>query len=308
MRNSMMWQMTLCVLALSVATAFGDIRLKLENPAAGQDVSGIVAISGWAFSTTPNTTVSVTLTVDGTATVAIPCCGPRADVQAANPGAPLNSAFSVLFNYGILSAGPHTFTVEVTAQGETAQSAQVTANVAKPGDAQFLSDFTIPTSAIVAPDANELVIIGAQVTPKDGSATKVNLRAAYAINLQSLVITQAFAGTNAQLFNAAQAIFTQKCSNQGCHASSAPAAQQDLTAANSFQNIVGVKSIENPALFRVSPGDEERSYLYQKIIANGNIAAGTLRMPLGCSGNSCLSDAEIQAIEDWIIAGAPSPE
>src|SRR5689334_3000677 len=158
MRKSLLWSMTLCALVLLVSTAFGDIRLNVENPTNGQDISGIVTISGWTFSTTPNTNVSVTLTVDGTATVAIPCCGPRADVQAANPGAPLNSSFSLLFNYGNLPAGPHTFTIAASAQGETAQNAQVMVNVAKPADAQFLSAFTIPASATIAADANEIVI------------------------------------------------------------------------------------------------------------------------------------------------------
>jgi len=98
MRKSLLGQMTLCALVLSVSTTLADIRLNVENPANGQDISGIVTISGWAFSTTPSTSVAVTLTVDGIATVPIPCCGPRVDVQAANPGAPLNSSFGLLFN------------------------------------------------------------------------------------------------------------------------------------------------------------------------------------------------------------------
>ena len=308
MRRGMFWQGVLCTLLLSASSAFGEIRLNLENPVSGQDVSGIVTLSGWTFSTVVNNPVAVTVTLDGTTTVAVPCCGPRADVQAANPGAPLNSSFSLLFNYGNLTAGPHTFRVDVTAPGETAVSSEVTVNVAKPGDAQFISNFTIPNTATVASDANELVIVGAQLTPQVGNATKANLRAAYATNLQSLVITESFPGTNAQLFNAAQAIFTARCGVSGCHAGSAPSAQLDLTSANSFRNIVAVRSLENTSQLRVSPGDDVGSYLYQKIIANGNIAAGTARMPLGCSGNSCLSDADITTIQDWINAGAPSAQ
>jgi hypothetical protein len=51
MRNSLLWPVTLSALVLSVATAFGDVRLNVENPTDGQDISGIVTISGWAFPT-----------------------------------------------------------------------------------------------------------------------------------------------------------------------------------------------------------------------------------------------------------------
>ena len=310
MSKGLLLGVLLSVFLCGFTPAEATIRVNVENPANGQDLSGIVTISGWAFSTLANTNVTVTLTVDGdpNKTAPIPCCGPRGDVQAANPGAPANSSFGLLFNYGILSAGPHTLRIDVTAPGEPAQSVQVTVTVAKPGDAQVLSNFTIPSGATVAADANEIVLVGAQVTPQGGSPTTVNLRAAYATNLQSLVIIQAFAGTNAQLFNAAQAIFTTRCGIPSCHAGSTPAEQQDLTAANSFKNIVGVRSVENAALLRVNPGDDDGSYLYQKIIANGNIAAGTTRMPQGCAGSNCLSDSEITAIEDWIKAGAPAPQ
>jgi hypothetical protein len=274
---------TLCFLA---TPARAVLQLTLENPTDGQDVSGIVAISGFAFSTVANTNVSVSLTIDGNITVAVPCCGPRQDVQQQNPGAPLNSSFSLLFNYGILSAGPHTFRVDVTAPGETAASRQVSVNIAKPGDAQFLSNFDL-TGATIAADANELVIVGAQVTPQGGGATKTNLRAAYVTT---------------------QAIFTGKCAIPGCHAGGSSQAGLNLSSGNAFSNTVAVRSSELPTLLRVSPGDDIGSYLYQKIIPNGNIAPQTARMPLGCSGNNCLSDTEIKAIQDWINAGAPNAQ
>ena len=57
--------------------------------------------------------------------------------------------------------------------------------------------------------------------------------------------------------------------------------------------------------FRINPGDDEASYLYQKIIAGGNIASGTQRMPLG---GPFLTDEQIDTIENWINAGAPPPQ
>ena len=307
MRKGLLAAAVLGTLCFSATPARAVIQLTLENPTDGQDVSGIVAISGFAFSTVANTNVSVSLTIDGNITVAIPCCGPRQDVQQQNPGAPLNSSFSLLFNYGILSAGPHTFRVDVTAPGEAAVSQQVSANIAKPGDAQFLSNFDL-TGATIAADANELVIVGAQVTPQGGGATKTNLRAAYVTSLQSLVITEAFPGTNAQLFDAAQGVFTARCAIPGCHAGGSPQAGLNLSSGNAFSNTVAVRSSEPSNLLRVSPGDDDGSYLYQKIIPNGNIVPRTLRMPLGCSGSNCLSDTEIKAIEDWINAGAPNAQ
>ena len=70
----------------AIAANDAEIRAALETPDDGQDVSGKSVVSGWAFSTT-NNPVTVTLRINGTNTdVVIPCCGPRADVQAGNSG------------------------------------------------------------------------------------------------------------------------------------------------------------------------------------------------------------------------------
>ena len=60
-------------------------------------------------------------------------------------------------------------------------------------------------------------------------------------------------------------------------------------------------------MFYMNPGNPDTSYLYQKVIAGGNIADGTVRMPFGCSGDTCLSDAEIKIIADFIDYGAVTP-
>jgi hypothetical protein len=76
----------------------------------------------------------------------------------------------------------------------------------------------------------------------------------------------------------------------------------------SYFNTVAMRSIEGGGALRVSPRDLTNSYLYQKVIAGGTIAAGTVRMPSGCPGTTpCLSETEVNTIGNWILNGAPPP-
>ena len=95
------------------------------------------------------------------------------------------------------------------------------------------------------------------------------------------------------------AIFTPRCS--GCHTgvgSSLPGVQ-NLTAGNTFAAIVGVTSIEQPALKKVAPGDPDHSYLVQKIEGAPTISGA--RMPFG---GPFLTQAEINLVRAWIAQGA----
>jgi hypothetical protein len=67
-----------------------------------------------------------------------------------------------------------------------------------------------------------------------------------------------------------------------------------------------LSSGEDASRPRISPGEDESSYLYQKIIPNGNRFGG--RMPLGCEPNNCLSQSDIDKIEAWINDGARPPQ
>jgi hypothetical protein len=96
-----------------------------------------------------------------------------------------------------------------------------------------------------------------------------------------------------------QPIFTAHCAFPGCHAGSAPASGQDLSAGNAFGNIVGVDSLEVPSRKRVQPGDPDASYLFEKV-SQERPAVGE-RMPLGASP---LSSGEIATIRQWIAQGA----
>jgi len=94
-------------------------------------------------------------------------------------------------------------------------------------------------------------------------------------------------------------IFTPICT--ACHAGANAPVGLRLDEGNSLALLVGVASVEVPALLRVSPGNPDASYLVQKI--EGTAAVGE-RMPLG---GPPLSQAQIDLVRGWIAAGAPAP-
>jgi uncharacterized protein (TIGR03118 family) len=96
-------------------------------------------------------------------------------------------------------------------------------------------------------------------------------------------------------------VFTPICS--GCHngVGSVLPGVQNLTAGHSFASIVGVASLEQPALMRVKPGDAANSYLIHKLEGAAGITGG--QMPLGMPP---LDQATIDKIKSWINSGAPN--
>lgn len=100
-------------------------------------------------------------------------------------------------------------------------------------------------------------------------------------------------------------IFTPICSV--CHTGGGTIlpAIQNLTAGNTFANIVNVASIEVPTLLRIKPNDAANSYLVQKILGSPGIMGS--RMPKGCgtAGNpACLDQATIDLVKTWVSQGA----
>lgn len=95
-------------------------------------------------------------------------------------------------------------------------------------------------------------------------------------------------------------VFTPACS--ACHTgpmgAGLPAGMDLTSAAASFDNLVGIASIQQPGLPRVAPGDPDNSYLVQ--ILDGTAAVGT-RMP---QGGPFLDAATIAVIRQWIADGA----
>ena len=96
---------------------------------------------------------------------------------------------------------------------------------------------------------------------------------------------------NISFANDVQPIFDQSCTS--CHPGSG---NLDLTAANSYNQLVNVNASGYSAK-RVVPGDAANSVLYKKIDGSGAYGSN---MPLG--GN--LSTAQINIIKQWIVEGA----
>jgi len=96
------------------------------------------------------------------------------------------------------------------------------------------------------------------------------------------------------------AVFTPTCATSTCHTGANPAGGLDLRDADtSHAELVDVPSDDDPMIFRVAPGAPNDSYLVQKI--EGTAAQGQ-QMPAG--GAAPLSQAEIDAIRQWITDGA----
>jgi len=96
-------------------------------------------------------------------------------------------------------------------------------------------------------------------------------------------------------------IFNLKCAMQGCHVTGG-LAPMSLETANSFVTLVNATSLYgNPKLMRVKPNDALNSALYLKIIGDPAVGGPSARMPLSLGA---LTTAEVNAIRDWINAGA----
>jgi len=73
----------------------------------------------------------------------------------------------------------------------------------------------------------------------------------------------------------------------------------DMSAAGTYDSLVGVAAREKPGLLRVAPGDPENCYLIHKLEGRDDIVGG--RMPLR---GPYLSAGQIAIIRRWIELGA----
>lgn len=316
MQKKMLYPLIVGFLLLT-SPARAQIKAALETPFDGQDVSGKAVVSGWAFSTLdPNAQVNVRLLANGVdAGVVVPCCGPRADVQAQNPGAPLNSSFGILLNYGLFDPTILTSVgVQITAPNETPVTINNAVKLAKPGARStdptpalfsFLDELNI-SGVRTAPDETDILVTPVEVTDQDAGGTRqATLRLRWATNAQAFGIVAAASGTSFD--DNIQPIFTTRCATALCHDNVTREAGLDLSAGKGSRRTIAVRSsLDTEERFRVNPGKAIDSYLYQKIIPGGAITQGTI-MPPACANtpSSCLSGGEIQAITNWINEGAP---
>ena len=151
---------------------------------------------------------------------------------------------------------------------------------ASPAAAATLDSTVITTFALTG---------AATITATAGPASATRV-----VNVSSSPIS--FATDVQTIFNTS----TPPCT--GCHPS---AAGLDLTAGSSYASIVDQSASEVPAMKRVRPFMPDSSYLVHKIQGTQGSVGGTgARMPLGCSGSGCLSNATINIIRNWILQGA----
>src|SRR5205823_4176492 len=101
---------------IAEAQAASSIIASFENPEAGQVVSGIGGIYGWAFAEQVESSIQeLQLLIDGQTAGTIPCCSQRTDIATVFSAYPqaLNSGWSATFNYGLLDPGPHTIRIQL---------------------------------------------------------------------------------------------------------------------------------------------------------------------------------------------------
>lgn len=127
-------------------------------------------------------------------------------------------------------------------------------------------------------------------------------------------VTMGDAGTDAAppTYAQVQTIFTQSCAIGGssCHSSSGLRGGLDLSAGNSYAQLVGVDSVAIN-MKRITAGNPDQSFLWHKI-------ANTFSSLAQCRGADCgaampmvagsmLSADQLALIRAWIVAGARGP-
>ncbi len=99
-----------------------------------------------------------------------------------------------------------------------------------------------------------------------------------------------------------QPIFTSTCALSGCHAGSNPEEGLNLSAGQTFANVVNVPSRQLPGIDRVTPSRPDSSYLVLKLSGMHLDAGGSgAQMP---KGGTPLSMDQLGIIGRWILNGA----
>jgi hypothetical protein len=102
-----------------------------------------------------------------------------------------------------------------------------------------------------------------------------------------------------------QAVF-EKYGCTACHPGVNPSL--DLTEGNSYDELVGIRALEDPTLYRVVAGDPERSFLYLKVGGApplADIPAIGTRMPPRAPP---IDPEDMGLIRRWILQGAKGPD
>jgi hypothetical protein len=106
-----------------------------------------------------------------------------------------------------------------------------------------------------------------------------------------------------------QTIFNVSCLSAGCHNATDRSGNMVLVQGQAYSNLVNAVPLNDAAraagYLRVVPFDPARSFLLIKLASGASLDSG-FGSPMPKTGPP-LSPADIQRIQDWILAGAPPP-
>ena len=86
-----------------------------------------------------------------------------------------------------------------------------------------------------------------------------------------------------------------------CHESEDAKAKLALDPGVGYERLVGPRSVQDPEMALVEPGDPERSYLWLKLQHTTEKGKG---MPRTLTGAKMLREAELELYRRWIEGGA----
>ena len=87
----------------------------------------------------------------------------------------------------------------------------------------------------------------------------------------------------------------------GCHESEEAKAKLVLDAGLGYERLVGPRSVQDPEIALVEPGDPERSYLWLKL---QHVTEKGKGMPRTLTGSKKLRESELELYRRWIEGGA----
>jgi hypothetical protein len=102
-----------------------------------------------------------------------------------------------------------------------------------------------------------------------------------------------------------QNILVPRCASAACHSGNPPpSAPLSLDLEVAYANIVSQPSQQLPGMNQVEPGRPDQSYLLLKMRGTaGSVGGVATPMPIN---DQSLDDADLAAVESWILDGAPN--
>jgi hypothetical protein len=155
------------------------------------------------------------------------------------------------------------------------------------------------TSASLSVSTSEAVTVTTNATP--GSET---VQATIGAINGSRVVSIVSSGVSYAA--SIRGLLNTSCAGAACHDAVGPMQDLRLTTDSSYAHLFERASKELPAMRRVRAFRPDSSYLVHKIQGTqASVGGSGVRMPEGCiPGTSCLSNATINIIRNWILQGA----